>query len=147
MNSPNQLNASALAYIGDGVYDLEIRTYLIKTGRVKVDILHKAATKYVSAKAQAKIMEELLSTGVLYPEEIQVYKRGKNRKVTSKPKNTDVMIYKVATGFESMLGFIYLKGDLARVREIVKVSIEIINGGCDEEKPAESAEGEEIKEQ
>lgn len=128
VESPDQINASALAYVGDGIYEVEIRTYLIKGGQVKVDALHKAATKYVSAKAQAKIVGELLNMGVLHQEEIDVYRRGKNRKVTSKPKNTDVMIYKVATGFEAMIGFIYLKGDLNRVRELVSYSIGVING-------------------
>ncbi|XVG95630.1 Mini-ribonuclease 3 [Eubacteriales bacterium KG127] len=128
VESPNQINASALAYVGDGIYDVEIRTYLIKCGQIKVDALHKAATKYVSAKAQAKIVGELLNMGVLHQEEIDVYRRGKNRKVTSKPKNTDVMIYKVATGFEAMIGYIYLNGDLKRVRELIRHSINIING-------------------
>lgn len=122
------LNGTTLAYIGDSAYELSIRRHLIDSGKTKVDKLHHAATKYVSAKAQSIIVGKFLETGFLTDEEIEVYRRGRNRRPKTIPKNTPPLIYKEATGFEALIGFLYLTGRHERLREIVGRAIDIVEG-------------------
>lgn len=114
-----------LAYLGDTVYESYIREYLItKNINKKVNDLHKTAIKYVKAKAQATIIHELENE--LTEEETRIYKRGRNQKSHTKAKNADIVDYKCATGFESLIGYLYLSKDIERLEYIVYKGIEII---------------------
>jgi ribonuclease-3 family protein len=118
-----EYSSLTLAYLGDAVFDLYIRTKLIEKGNAKVNDLHKMATKYVSAKAQSDFIEELMKE--LSEEELLVYKRGRNAKSVTSPKNTDIIDYKRATGFEALLGYLYIKGDNERIEYLLEMIIEI----------------------
>ncbi|MHC8515165.1 Mini-ribonuclease 3 [Sporosarcina sp. ITBMC105] len=126
-----QLNALALAYMGDAVYEQAIREHLLRSGRVKPNILHKEATKYVSAKAQAASVKMMQQDGFLTEEEEAVLRRGRNAKSGSVPKNTDVVTYNHSSGFEAVLGYLYLLGKHERVEEIITKTVQFI------EKPNE----------
>ncbi|WP_172370507.1 Mini-ribonuclease 3 [Sporosarcina jiandibaonis] len=121
-----QLNALALAYMGDAVYEQAVREHLLRSGRVKPNVLHREATKYVSAKSQAAILQEMLASDYLTEEEAAVMRRGRNAKSGSIPKNTDVGTYKNSSGFEAILGFLYLLGRTERTEEFIVESIRII---------------------
>ncbi len=114
-----------LAYIGDTIYESYIREYLIRKNiNKKVNDLHKSAVKYVKAKAQATIMHELESE--LTEEELRIYKRGRNQKSHTSPKNADIIDYKHATGFEALVGYLYLGNEKERLDYIISKGINII---------------------
>lgn len=94
-----------LAYLGDAAYELYIREYLINKGITNVNKLQKMSIKYVSASSQRIIFEKLYD--IFTEEEILIYKRGRNSK-GHKSKNTDIVTYKIATGFECLLGYLYI---------------------------------------
>ncbi|QUW20396.1 Mini-ribonuclease 3 [Sporosarcina sp. Marseille-Q4063] len=121
-----QLNALALAYMGDAVYEQAVREHLLRSGRVKPNVLHREATKYVAAKSQAAVLQEMLASDYLTEEEAAVMRRGRNAKSGSVPKNTDVGTYKNSSGFEAVLGFLYLLGRTERTEEFIVESIRII---------------------
>jgi len=123
-----QLNALALAYMGDAVLEQAVREHLIRSGRVKPNTLHNEATHYVSAKAQASILKTMTEQGLLTEEEEAVMRRGRNAKSGSVPKNTDVLTYKHSTAFEAVLGFLYLRNEQARLNELLNFSIGLIDG-------------------
>lgn len=113
----NTYSPIALAYIGDSIYDLVIRTMVMNRGAKAVGKMHKEVSSYVNANAQAQIyykIEPLLSE-----EEQAAFKRGRNAKSNSTPKNADLKTYKHATGFEAVLGYLYLSGNLARIFELI----------------------------
>lgn len=114
------LNVLALAYIGDGAYELIIREYLINKGICKVNDLQKEAVKYVSAKAQVKYLKELEDNNFLTEAEISIVKRARNNKQARHPKNTDIITYKLSTGFEALIGYHYLNRNKARISEIIE---------------------------
>ncbi|RKD67537.1 ribonuclease-3 family protein [Sinobaca qinghaiensis] len=120
-----QLNALALAYMGDAVLDLYIRQYLIAEGKVRPHRLHSQAVSYVSANAQAKVIQELWDSGQLSEEEDRISKRGRNAKSGSVPKNVDVSIYKKSTAFEALLGYLYFQNQIERMEEIIAFAIEM----------------------
>lgn len=120
----NMISVITLAYMGDAVYEVYIREDLIKKGIAKVEDLQKEAIKYVSAKSQARILKYLLDIGYLSNEEIDVVKRGRNYKRGSHPKNTDIITYKNSTGFEALIGYLYLSDKIDRVTEIVNFILE-----------------------
>lgn len=120
MNNLLSMNSLTLAYIGDVVYELYIREYLVSSGIIKVNNLQKEAIKYVSAKGQCKFVTKMLDDNFLTEEEIEVFKRARNYKTTSHPKNTDIITYKFATGFEALIGYLYLKNDIKRLEEIIE---------------------------
>ena len=121
-----QLNALALAYMGDAVLEQRIREHLLLEGGVKPNALHKEATKYVSAKAQSMIMHCMMDENFLTEEELAVFRRGRNAKSGSVPKNTDVRTYRNSSGFEAVLGSLFLLKELDRVNEIIDYAIEIV---------------------
>ncbi|MED3727331.1 Mini-ribonuclease 3 [Priestia filamentosa] len=121
-----QLNSLALAYMGDAVFDQYIRHHLLLKGSVRPNMLHKQAKEYVSARAQAKIVHQLLDEGFLTEEEQAVLRRGRNAKSGSVPKHTDVQTYRYSTAFEAVLGYLYLGSHQERVTEIVEKAIMII---------------------
>lgn len=110
-----------LAYIGDAVYDLIIRTVVVERANRPANDLHHTAVKYVNAGAQARIVTALADR--LSEEEQTVYHRGKNARPHTMAKNASPGDYRKATGFEALLGWLYLQGDMDRVLELVKEGI------------------------
>lgn len=117
------VSMQTLAFIGDSVYDLYIRTYLASKANEKAGKLHKKAVSYVSAKSQSKIMDKMIDK--LNEEELQIYKRGRNTNIATN-KHVDIIDYKKATGFEALIGYTYLTHNILRLEEIVKYCIEIV---------------------
>lgn len=115
----NTINIISLAYLGDSIYEIYIRESLIKLGIQKVEELQKNATKYVSAKGQAKILTYLIDNNLLNNEELDIVKRGRNNKRSNHPKNTDIITYKLSTGFEALIGYLYLSNKIERLKEIL----------------------------
>lgn len=115
------LSPLQLAYIGDAVYELFVRTYLLGTKNISVNELHKEAIEYVKAKAQADIIHNLEDK--LTEEEWQMVKRGRNAKSGTAPKNANLLDYKYATGFETLVGFLYLTERYDRILEIFSIII------------------------
>lgn len=128
-----QLNALALAYMGDAVYEQAVREHLLRSGRVKPNVLHREATRYVSAKSQAAVVKMMQQTGFLTEEEQAVMRRGRNAKSGSVPKNTDVVTYNYSSGYEAVIGFLHLLGRTERVQELIGESIAFIEGPKEEE--------------
>ncbi|CEG24451.1 Mini-ribonuclease 3 [Planococcus massiliensis] len=122
----DQLNALALAYMGDAVYEQAVREHLLRSGRVKPNILHRQATTFVSAKAQAGVLKKMTDEAFLTEAELAVMRRGRNAKSGSVPKNTDVQTYNFSTAFEAVLGWLYLKGEQDRTDEIIAYAIDTI---------------------
>ncbi|WP_442597446.1 Mini-ribonuclease 3 [Neobacillus sp. D3-1R] len=121
-----QLNSLALAYMGDAVFETYVRHHLLQGGKVKPNQLHKTATKFVSAKAQASMLFYLLDQNVLTEYEHSVVLRGRNAKSGSIPKNTDVQTYRYGTGFEALIGYLYLSKNEKRLEEIIQLTIQFI---------------------
>ena len=115
----NLINVITLAYIGDAVYEVYVREYLISKGIAKVEELQKESVKYVSAKSQCKIFSYLMDNNLLTETELDIVKRGRNYKRSSHPKNTDIITYKMSSGFEAMIGYLYLSKDKERLNEIM----------------------------
>ncbi len=112
----NNLSPLALAFIGDSVFDLFVREKLICQANCPVSKLHENAVKQVRCETQAESLKKLLP--ILTDKEVSVYKRGRNAHTSHKPKNASSEQYHIATGFEAMIGYIYLRGDIDRLREI-----------------------------
>jgi len=111
------MNAMKLAYIGDAVYEVYIRTYVMNNYRSNVNNLNRKAVSFVKAGAQARIVEYLKP--YLSEKEWAVVMRGRNHKVTTASKNADIKDYKLATGFEALIGQLYLKGEKERLEELI----------------------------
>lgn len=116
----NEINAGVLAYIGDSVYELEIRNFLLKKKLGKAYDLQQESLNYVSAKNQAIFLDNLLEENILTEDELYTISRARNYKTNSKPKNTDIKIYKKATALEALFGMLYIKEDINRIKEIIK---------------------------
>lgn len=110
-----------LAYVGDAVYELVIRTMIISKGNAPVNKLHKRSAALVKAPTQAqmmKVIEPLLSE-----EELHIYKRGRNAKSYTSAKNASVIDYRIATGFEALMGWFYLQERQERMLELIKIGL------------------------
>ena len=114
----NEYSPLVLAYVGDAVYELYVRKHITKDNNIQVDKLHKKAISIVKSSAQANSFH--LIENMLTEEETAVFKRGRNAKSTV-PKNSDMSEYKTATGLEALIGYIYLKGDIIRLDEIMNL--------------------------
>lgn len=121
-----QVNALALAYMGDAVLEIAIREHLLRSGRVKPKVLHREATHYVSAKAQAMVVRKMIAEGFFTEEELAILRRGRNAKSGSVPKNTDVQTYNYSSAFEAVLGYLHLLGQQERVEEILDYTIRTV---------------------
>lgn len=115
-----------LAYIGDGVYELVIRTLVVEKGNRQVNKLHRQASRLVKAQAQSAMVEILMP--MLTQEEAEIYHRGRNAKSYTVAKNASVGDYRRATGFEALLGYLYLKDDMPRLVELVKEAVSQYEG-------------------
>ena len=114
-----EINVLVLAYLGDTIYENYVRKYLIGKGIGNVNDLQKESINYVSAKSQAKFLQDMLDNKFLSDEEITVVKRARNYKTTSHPRNCDIVTYKYATGLESLIGYLDLEGKKDRIDEIM----------------------------
>ena len=121
---PNMLNGADLAYIGDAYYELQIRLHLLGKGITNPNKLHKEAVKYVSASAHAKIYNIIKEE--LSEEEIGIFKRGRNYNYKHSRKNLKLDEYLISSGFEALIGYLFLNNNQNRLDEILKKSIEII---------------------
>ena len=111
-----------LAYIGDSIYDLVIKSLVINEGNKQVNKLHQETSKLVQASAQSLMMRTMQEH--LTEEEHAVYKRGRNAKSVSPAKNQSITDYRRATGFEALLGYLYLKKDWKRLLDLVKIGLD-----------------------
>lgn len=125
--SYQQLNGLTLAYVGDAVYELYVRKYLVETGKENPDELHKSAVTYVSAKAQADVIWHWRNNEILTEEEERILKRGRNAKSRSTPKNTSIHVYRYSTGFEALIGYHYLLQNVDRLEELLSLAVSFIN--------------------
>ncbi|MCR4955436.1 MAG: ribonuclease III [Lachnospiraceae bacterium] len=110
-----------LAYIGDGIFDLVIRSIVVGKGNTKASQLHKRTSNVVKAASQSEMMERLLP--VLTEEEQAVYKRGRNAKSPTMAKNATMSDYRRATGFEALMGYLYLDNQVERMMELIKIGL------------------------
>ena len=110
-----------LAYIGDSVYDLIIKSLVINEGNKQVKKLHQETSRMVQASAQSEMMRVI--QGVLTEEEHAVYRRGRNAKSVSPARNQSLTDYRRATGFEALMGWLYLKSDWKRIIDLVKIGL------------------------
>lgn len=115
--NPKEINTTALAFLGDAVYEIYARKYVMDSGQKNADRLHKEAIKYVCADGQAKAVKSLLKD-FLSEEEVSLVKRARNRKTASKARSADAVTYKLATAFEALMGFLYLDGQTQRLEEV-----------------------------
>lgn len=116
----------SLAYIGDSIYDLLIRTIIMSEGNIPVQKMHKKASALVKAQKQAKMMEKILP--LLSEEETAVFRRGRNAKPHTVAKNAAVSDYRRATGFEAVMGYLYLSGNIKRIIDLMKTGLEEEHG-------------------
>ena len=121
LHSPAQL-----AFAGDAVFEMLVRAYIVKNFDYNVNIMHREAIKFVKAASQARFVKEL--DPILTEEEKKIIKRGRNAKVTSAPKNQEMIDYRYATGFEALFGYLYLENESERILylfdEILKIVYE-----------------------
>ncbi|SIS61593.1 Mini-ribonuclease 3 [Salimicrobium flavidum] len=126
IENAHQMKSLALAYMGDTVHDLYVREHLLRKGTIRPQDLHQSAVRFVSAGAQAYVAKRWVEEGTLCEKETAVFRRGKNAKSGSIPKNTDVLTYRFATAFEAVLGYLYLEGGEDRLAELVQGAISAI---------------------
>ena len=119
MTDVNLINGIALAFEGDAVYSMYIRRHLIFQGLTKPNQLHREATKFVSAKAQANLISLMLEEGILTEKEEDIYKRGRNANSHTKAKNTDIVTYRMSTGFEAVMGYLHMTEAIERLEELI----------------------------
>ena len=120
------MNTTALAYMGDAVYEVYVRERVLQMEKVHVDHLHKLAINYVNNAGQAKAVKRMMNEDFLAEEEVSLVKRARNHKTASKPKNADPVNYKLATAFEALIGWLHLEGRKDRCEEIIFRAMEII---------------------
>ena len=122
MTEPFQMKSLALAYMGDAIYEVYIRAYLIEKGEGKPQKLHQSAISFVAATAQASTVKSWLDDGFLTETEEAIVRRGRNAK-SNKPKSTDVQTYRLSTAFEALLGYLYLNQETDRLEQLISMAI------------------------
>ena len=120
MNNVEMINSLALAYLGDSIYEVYVRKYLIDKGICKVNELQKRAVEYVSARAQYKYLMHMIDNKFLTEKELSIVTRARNHKSHASPKNTDIITYKYSTGLEALIGYLYLSKNNERLEELMK---------------------------
>lgn len=123
----NTYSPLTLAYIGDSIYDLIIKSLIISHGNKQVNKLHKETSRLVQASAQSLMMRTMQEH--LTEEEHAIYRRGRNAKSISPAKNQSITDYRRATGFEALLGYLYLKKEWKRLLDLVKIGLDSIEEG------------------
>ena len=120
------VNPTVLAYLGDAVYEVFVRRQMVDSGQVHADRLHQGAVRYVRAEGQAQAIRAMFDG--LSPEEQLLVKRARNKKITSKPRYVDSRLYKWATAFEALIGFLQLSGQEERMNQLMAQAVRIIGG-------------------
>lgn len=120
-----QYSPLALAYMGDCIFDLCVRTHLLQQANMPANKLHQKSKALVNATSQSKMYKQLLE--IATEEEASILKRGRNAHSNTKAKNATMIDYKNATGLEALFGYLYLKGEKERIDELFKICLEIIN--------------------
>lgn len=138
MQDPRMMNTTSLAFLGDAVYEVYIRNHVMESGQVNANRLHSMAVKYVRAQSQASVLKQMLG-GFLTEEEAALAKRARNHRSSSRPRHADPVDYKLATAFEALIGYLYLKRDEERAREIMAEAVRLTDaseprGSGDKEK-------------
>lgn len=128
----NAMNTTVLAFLGDSVYEVCVRRYVVEKGQANADLLHRAAVRFVRADAQAFALKAMMDE--LSEEELSLVKRARNKKITTKPKNADPVVYKLATAFEALIGFLYLSQQHERMEAVISRTIELIEQGGERSK-------------
>lgn len=123
--SPRQLSPLVLAYIGDSIFDLVVKTMIVTMGNTQVNKMNRLASSIVKAESQSKMIGYLEDK--LTEEEESVYKRGRNAKSHTAAKNATISDYRRATGFEALMGYLYMSGEYERMCELVKEGIDFLN--------------------
>lgn len=119
LEEARRLSPLALAFVGDGVFELIVRSFLVSQNTdMSAHKLHLSAITYVKAHEQSELVKSIMD--ILTEEELTLYKRGRNTKSSTVPKNADVQEYRAATGFEALIGFLYLTDQTKRIQEILK---------------------------
>lgn len=116
-------NVLTLAYIGDAIYELIIRKYILEKGTYKVNDLQHMAIKYVSAKSQSEFLNTLINENILTEEELDIIYRARNNTSGRHPKNTDIITYKRATALEALFGYLFLEQNYDRINELMNYII------------------------
>lgn len=123
----NRYNTTTLAYLGDAVFEVIVREKIIREKPGDVNRSHHTAVRYVSAAGQALAARHMVAENFLTDEELAIYKRARNHRSMSRPQHADPKEYKIATGFEALLGFLYLADDRERLREIASEAVRIVD--------------------
>lgn len=121
----NTLSPLSLAFLGDSVYEMFIRTKILSGGNRPANELHKIAVGYVKAKAQSNAAHKIFD--MLTEEELTIYKRGRNTNIHTVPKNADMADYRHATALETLIGYLYLKGDNERLLQLLNVAFDSLS--------------------
>ena len=121
----NSYNGLSLAYIGDAIFELYIRKYVLSLGYTKVNDLHKQVIKYTSGEGQSYFIHKFLELNILNDDEIMIFKRGRNSHVNSSRKNLELKDYLDATGFEALMGYLYLDEKMERLEELINLCIRL----------------------
>lgn len=124
-----QYSPLALAFIGDSIYDLIIRTEVVSQANAPVNKYHVECQKYVKASEQAKVAHYFVHENIITDEEKAVFKRGRNAKSATSAKNSSLIDYKNATGLEALFGFLYLDGRMERVLELMNLAVSYLQKG------------------
>ena len=119
-------SALTLAYIGDCVFELVVRTVVIHHSKKAVNDLHKKAIKFVKAESQALMIQGLLDEEILTEDEINIYKRGRNTKSHTSAKNASIAAYRKATGFETLIGYLYVTNQMERILALTKAGLKFV---------------------
>ena len=122
-----KMNTTTLAYLGDAVFEVIVREKIVTDKPGDVDRAHHTAVRYVSASGQANAAKAMVASGFLTEEETALYKKGRNHRAMSRPQHADPKEYKIATGFEALLGWLYLSDERERLREIAAEAVRIVD--------------------
>lgn len=125
---PGQYSPLSLAFIGDSVYGAVAKSVVVLRGNCPANSLDRKAVKYVKAVSQSKAADHLIESGILSDEETAVFRRGRNAKSPTSAKNAPVGDYRKATGLEALIGYLYLKGDIKRVVELIGIAVAYLDG-------------------
>ena len=116
----DEINIASLAYLGDSVYELEIRNHLLANSKAEVNNLKNESIKFVSAVSQAGILDRLIENGIISSDELSLVKRARNYRLNSKPRYTDIKLYKKSTALEALFGYLYLSNNTNRIKQLIK---------------------------
>ena len=122
-----KMNSTTLAYLGDAVFEVIVREKIVTEKPGDVGRAHHTAVRYVSAAGQARAAKAMINEGFLTEEEAKIYRHARNHRSMSRPQNADSREYKIATGFEALLGYLYLCDERQRLREIAAEAVRIVD--------------------